>query len=293
MKEQKLVEMVRRLHGLVDNTDIEKKRNSQEHLGVFLSSTKEICYEEFQIEYMQAEWVKVNRPHMQQKIVLYCHGGGYCTGGRKYARTVTSKLAMATSMDIMVFDYRLAPENVYPAPLEDVLKAWDYLMLLGYGAKDIIVAGDSAGGNLALTLILQLIERKRMLPGGLLLFSPWTDMAFSGESFKNRQKQDPVLTQEYMYQIREAYVTDKDYMNPYISPIYGTMKGFPPTYIQVGENEILHSDAVRLYQKMLEEGVAVSLDEFEGMWHVFQMSPIKNAKSAIAKCAEFIFEICK
>ena len=89
-------------------------------------------------------------------IILYCHGGGYSAGSSVYARTLTSKLAMSTSMDVLSFDYRLAPENPYSAAVEDAVKVWDYLMLLGYGARDIIVVGDSAGGNLALALVHKL-----------------------------------------------------------------------------------------------------------------------------------------
>lgn len=292
-REQKLLDIIRRVHGLVDNPDIDKKRQSQEQIGSFLSNSKEITYKEFDIGGMPAEWVSVNRPHVKKFIILYCHGGGYCTGSAKYARTITSKLAMSTSMDVLAFDYRLAPEYPYPYALEDAMKAWDYLMLLGYGARDIIVAGDSAGGNLALTLLLRLKKEKRLLAKGLVLLSPWTDLTFSGLSFQKKAKYDPVLNQEYLYQIREAYADHQNYENPLISPLFGDMKGFPATYIQVGENEILYSDAIRLHKKMTEDNVSVRIDKFEKMWHVFQMSPFKKAYDAIDKCAEFICEICR
>lgn len=290
-REQKLLEMVRRIHGLLDNPDIEKKRHSQEQLGTFLSNTKEITYEEFMIEDIPAEWVFVNKAHRKDKVILYCHGGGYCTGSSKYARTLTSKLAMGTLMEVLSFDYRLAPENPYPAAGEDAMKVWNYLMLQGYGASDVILAGDSAGGNLALTLTLQLKNENRMLPGGLVLFSPWTDMTFSGTSFEKRAPKDPVLTTEYMYEIRKAYAPQGEFDSPGLSPLFGDMKGFPPTYIQVGENEILLSDATRLYRKLQEEQVKVFLDKYEKMWHVFQMSPGKKSQEAINKSVEFIFHI--
>ncbi|MBR6665509.1 MAG: alpha/beta hydrolase [Lachnospiraceae bacterium] len=292
-REQKLIELIRRVHGLVDSPDIEKKRQSQEQWGAFLGNTKEITYQEFTIENMTAEWVKVNRPHSKAKVILYCHGGGFTTGSTKYARTVTSKLAVATSMEVLVFDYRLAPEYPYPAALEDAVKAWNYLMLQGYGAEDVIVAGDSAGGNMALELVLKLEEEKRMLPKGLVLFSPWTDLTCSGISLKEREAVDPVLTPEYLYRIREEYAKGQNYEEPYLSPLFGDLKGFPPTYIQVGENEILYSDSVRLYKKLCEEKVMARIDRFDKMWHVFQMSPVKTAQEAINKCAEFIFGICK
>ena len=101
---------------------------------------------------------------MKKHVILYCHGGGYSTGSRIYARTLTTKLATSTSMDVFCFDYRLSPENPYPAALEDAMKAWDYLMLLGYGARDVIIAGDSAGGNLALSLVLKLKAKRKWIP---------------------------------------------------------------------------------------------------------------------------------
>lgn len=292
-REQKLIELIRRVHGLVDSPDIEKKRQSQEQWGAFLGNSKEITYQEFAIESMPAEWVVVNRPHVKRNVILYCHGGGYSTGSAKYARTITSKLALNTSMEVLAFDYRLAPENPYPAALEDAVKAWDYLMLCGYGARDIVVAGDSAGGNMALALVHKLKEEKRMLPKGLVLFSPWTDMTCGGESFLGRRSYDPVLTPEYLHQIRADYVKDENYANPYVSPLYGEFSNFPPTFVQVGENEILYSDAKRLKEEMEKQGVAVQFEEYDKMWHVFQMSPIKKAQEAIEKCAEFICEICR
>ena len=292
-KEQKLIELVRRVHGLVENPDIGKKRQSQEQLGTILGSTKEITYQAFVMDGMNAEWVKVNRPHTRKFIILYCHGGGYATGSAKYARTVTSKLALSTSMDVLAFDYRLAPEDPYPAAVEDAMKAWNYLMLLGYGARDIIVAGDSAGGNLALALVLKLKEEERLFPRGLILMSPWTDLTCSGESFLKNGELDPVLNAEYIYEIREHYASGQDLLNPLISPLFGELEGLPPTYIQVGENEILYSDATRLHERLVEANVSTRIDTFEKMWHVFQMTPFKTAYEAIDKCAEFIFEICR
>ena len=292
-REQKRIELVRRVHGLVGSDDIEKTRQSQEYIGTIFGSSREGEYREFRIEEMEAEWISVKRPHMKKYIILYCHGGGYSTGSTKYARTITSKLAMSTSMDVLAFDYRLAPENPYPAPLQDAMKAWNYLMLLGYGARDVIIAGDSAGGNLALALTMKLKEEKRLLPRGLVLMSPWTDLTCSGQSFLKRAAMDPVLDAEYLYKTIKNYAEGQNLTNPLISPLFGDFEGFPPTYIQVGENEILYSDSIRLHKKMSEANVSVKLDRFEGMIHVFQMIPFKTAYEAMDKSAEFIYEICR
>lgn len=287
------MQLIKRVHGLVENTDIEKHRQSQDQIGTILGNTKEIGYREIQIGDMNGEWVSVTRARMKKKVILYCHGGGYSTGSSLYARILTSKLAMSTSMDVLSFDYRLAPENPYPAAEEDVMKAWNYLMLLGYGARDVIITGDSAGGNLALNLVLQLKEEERLLPGGLVLMSPWTDLTCSGESMEAKAEVDPVLNREYIERMIAAYAEGRELTDPFISPLFGDFEGFPPTYIQAGENEILLSDALRLRKKLMEADVSVHMDIFPGMWHVFQMTPFKTAYEAMDKNAEFIFDICR
>ncbi len=292
-RNQNLMQLIRRMHGIVENSDLEKHRQSQDYIGAILGNTREISYREADIEGMYGEWVSVNRAHMKKYVILHCHGGGYSTGSSLYARTLTGKLASSTSMDVLCFDYRLAPEHPYPAALEDGMKAWNYLMLLGYGARDVIVTGDSAGGNLALALVHRLKQEGRLLPRGLVLMSPWTDLTSSGESFAAKAKLDPVLDKDYIDRMIAAYAEGQDVTNPLISPLFGDFHGFPPTYIQAGENEILLSDSERLYQALLEAKVSVKLEVFPGMWHVFQMSPLKTATEAMDKNAEFIYDICR
>ncbi len=295
-----LMNLIKRMHGVVENTDIEKHRQSQKYFGALLGSSKDVLIEDVDIhdhaktgDILQGEWVYVNRAHMKKYVILYCHGGGYSTGSRLYARTLTGKLAMSTSMDVLSFDYRLAPEHPYPAALEDAMKVWDYLMLLGYGARDVILAGDSAGGNLALALTLKLRKEKRLLPRGLVLMSPWTDLTSSGQSHKTKAQIDPVLNAAYLAEMIHNYAAQEDLTNPLISPLFGEYEGFPPTCIQVGENEVLQDDAKMLYQKLLKANVSVRLDIFPGMWHVFQMSPFKTAYEAMDRNAEFIYDICR
>lgn len=292
-KNQNLMNLIKMAHGLVEKPNLEKHRQSQDTLGAILGNTKDISYREVDISGMYGEWVSVNRAHIKKHVILHCHGGGYSTGSSLYARTLTSKLAASASMDVLCFDYRLAPENPYPAAEEDAMKAWNYLMLLGYGAKDVILTGDSAGGNMALALALRLKEEGRLLPAGIVLMSPWTDLTSSGESFETKAELDPVLNRAYIDRMIQAYAPDSDLKNPMISPLYGNFEGFPPTYIQVGENEILLSDARRLYQALVDANVSARIDIYPGMWHVFQMSPMKAAREAMNRNAEFIYDICR
>lgn len=285
--------LIRKVHGMIDNPDIEKHRHSQDQVGALLGNSKELSVRSIMIQDMTGEWISVNRAHMKKYVILYCHGGGYSTGSSLYARTLTTKLAESTSMDVLSFDYRLAPEHPYPAATEDAMKAWDYLMLLGYGARDVIVAGDSAGGNLALSLVLKLKQQRRLLPRGLVLLSPWTDLTSSGKTHETKAQLDPVLNADYLKRMIANYAPQEDLENPFISPLFGDFTGFPPTYIQAGDNEILLSDSTMLHKKMVQANVSVKIDVFKGMWHVFQMSPLKTAYEAMEKNAEFIFDICR
>lgn len=288
-----MMSLIRKVHGMIDHPDIEKQRHSQDQVGALFGNAKDVIIKPLKIENMEAEWICVDRVHMKKYVILYCHGGGYSTGSSVYARTLTTKLAASTSMDVLCFDYRLAPEFPYPAATRDAMKIWDYLMLLGYGARDIIIAGDSAGGNLALSLVLHLKEEKRLLPRGIVLLSPWTDLTSSGKSHVSRKERDPVLDEAYLNQMIKNYVSGEELKNPYISPLYGDFSGFPPTYIQVGDNEILLSDALELHKKMIKENVSAKIDVYQKMWHVFQMSPLKTSYEAMEKCAEFIYDICR
>lgn len=305
-KNANLMNLIKRVHGVVENTDIEKHRQSQDHFGALLGNSKDVIFEDVLIQaltgngasadgdgHIHGEWTYVNRAHMKKYIILYCHGGGYSTGSSLYARTLTGKLAASTSMDVLSFDYRLAPEHPYPAATEDAMQVWNYLMLLGYGARDIILAGDSAGGNLALSLTLKLKEEGRLLPRGLVLMSPWTDLTSSGKSYISKAEIDPVLNGAYLEKMIRNYAEGQELTNPLISPLFGDYVGFPPTYIQVGNNEILLDDSVMLYKKLLKANVSVKLEMFKGMWHVFQMSPFKTAYEAMDKNAEFIYDICR
>lgn len=305
-KNANLMNLIKRVHGVVENTDIEKHRQSQDHFGALLGTSKDVMIEDLEIrtaegtgitektnDCIHGEWTYVNRAHMKKYVILYCHGGGYSTGSSLYARTLTSKLAASTSMDVLSFDYRLAPEHPYPAAAEDAMQVWNYLMLLGYGARDIIVAGDSAGGNLALSLTLKLKAQGRLLPRGLVLMSPWTDLTSSGKSHASKAEIDPVLNASYLEEMIHNYADGQELTDPLISPLFGNYEGFPPIYIQVGSNEILLDDSVMLYKKLLKANVSVKLDMFKGMWHVFQMSPFKTAYEAMDKNAEFIYDICR
>lgn len=277
-----------------DSTDLEDlafQRKGQEVLGRLMSPPIGFSWEPFSLDEMPMAWVRPERGHDRSKVILYCHGGGYTSGNLGYARVLAAKMASATGCEVLAFQYRLAPEFPYPAALEDALAAWEYLMHQGWGARDIILAGDSAGGNLALELTLALKEQGRFLPGRLVLFSPWTDMTASGDSYKQREELDPMLTNRYIQSVRSAYAPDADYRQPCFSPLFGDLTGFPPTLIQVGEREILYSDSTRLQDALIAAGVPCVLQSWPDMWHVFQMFPLKSAGEAMTAVADFLHQL--
>lgn len=271
--------------------DLEKQRRSQDALGNMAASMSGLVWEPFTLAGMDAAWMRLSREHRRRRVILYCHGGGYTSGGLGFSKVLASKLTRATGMDTLAFDYRLAPEHPYPAAVEDALTAWGHLESLGIAPGDIVLEGDSAGGNLALVLCLKLREAGRGLPGALLLMSPWTDMTASGESLRGRAGIDPVLTPEYMYAVREAYAGGLDPSDCLLSPLFADFAGFPPALIQVGTHEILYSDAERLAERMLEAGADCRLEVWENMWHDFQMYPSKTASNAIQNMAHFLLEV--
>ena len=180
--------------------------------------------------------------------------------------------------------------EVIPAAVEDAVKAWDYLMYQGYGARDVVVAGDSAGGNLALVLTHLLKEAGRRLPRALILLSPWTDMTASGKSYQERAAIDPVLTVNYIHAVRDAYARDQDWSDFRLSPLFGDLKDFPPTLIQAGSSELLLSDSIRLRDRLVQAAVPCRLEVWTDLWHVFQMFPIKKATEAMESIGRFLLE---
>lgn len=288
---KRLMHIVRRIHGLIENDDIQKQRNSQDYLASILVKDKKYKFIPFNVNEMYCEWTECiydKEIKNSSSIIFYCHGGGYMTGSCLYAREITTKLSEMDICKVFSFNYRLAPENPYPAALNDAFVAWEYILSCGYVPEQVILAGDSAGGNLALALTLYLKQKKMHLPKGIILFSPWTDMTSSGQSYRSKELLDPVLTNAYIQKAIACYLKDTSAKNPFVSPLFGDLTGFPPVYIQVGDNEILFDDSYMLYDQLLKYDVYAKLDIFPGMWHVFQLSPTNAAKRAMKKVHDFI-----
>ena len=295
-EEKRLARMMKALKAIhsvssaesMEPEDLARQRAAQDILGRLAAPMVGMHWEPFELDGIKAAWVRPEWGHDRSQIILYCHGGGYTSGNLGYSRPLASKLSHATGWETLCFEYRLAPENPYPAAAEDAVRVWDHLMYQGYGARDVTVAGDSAGGNLALVLLHRLKAEGRQLPKRLVLMSPWTDMTASGESYKERAELDPTITMEYIQAVRAAYSGGADLSDPMLSPLFGDFAGFPPTLIQVGSNELLYSDSEQLMKRMRAAGVLCRMEEWKEMWHVFQMMPIKKAAEAMEHVGEFL-----
>lgn len=228
----------------------------------------------------------------QDYVILQLHGGGYM-GAVRNAYYVFAGLynEVSKGCNVLTLDYRVAPEHPYPAALEDALASYQWLLDKGYYGEQIIVAGDSAGGGLAMALCMYLKDHHMPMPGGVIAMSPWTDLTASGESYITNYEKDPLFgnTKESLIYVND-YAGDHDKMDCYISPLFGDFRGFPPMLIQVGSLEMLLSDSVSVAAKARQQGIRVRLSIYEGMFHVFQMAylNIPESKKAWAEVGKFI-----
>lgn len=227
-----------------------------------------------------------------REVVLQLHGGGYIGKIKNAYRDFAVLYAkMPGERAVLSVDYRVAPENPYPAALEDAYAAYEWLLEMGYKGNQIIIAGDSAGGGLALALCLYLKDKGLPLPKKLVLMSPWTDLAATGDSYETNFEKDPLFgntTDSMIYS--NAYYGENDPKIPYISPLYGDYEGLPPMLFQVGSAEMLLSDSARAAKKAKAAGCEVQLTIYDEMFHVFQlgMRKMKESRAAWKEVEEFI-----
>lgn len=246
----------------------------------------------FVMEYLQPEQAVTGR------VILQLHGGGYIGPMKNiYRRFAVRYSKLSYGADVLSPDYRVAPEHPFPAALEDAVYAYRWLLEeKGYRPEQIVVAGDSAGGGLALALCLYARDHSLPLPGGVVLMSPWTDVTLSGASYEANYERDPLFgnsRENMLYQC--SYIGDADPANPYLSPLFGDFSGFPPMLVQVGDYEVLLDDSRELARKVRTAGVKVRCSVYDGMFHVFQMGLdlIPESREAWEEVGEYLRIIYK
>jgi monoterpene epsilon-lactone hydrolase len=225
--------------------------------------------ESIDVDGIPAAWISPPEADAE-RVILYLHGGGYILGSLKSHRDLVARLSAAAGVRSLLIDYRLAPEHVFPAAIDDALTAYRWLLTRGTKPEHIVLAGDSAGGGLALALLQTLRDKDMPMPAGAVLFSPWTDLVGTVESRTSRNGVDPIFTKEAINALGRIYPGTEDAHNPLISPINADLRGFPPLLIDVGSDEVLLDDSLQVAEHARAANVPVELTVWDGMTHVFQ-----------------------
>ena len=250
----------------------------------------------------------VPRDEVRGGIILYIHGGGYTCGSLDYVRGCASMICAELGIKVFAPEYRLAPEHPYPAAIEDVHAAYRWVMDMGYTPDRIVLAGESAGGGLCYALCQRLRESGDPMPAGIVAHSPWCDLSLVGESYEYNKEKDPSLTKKRLEFFTDCYlfgdstadakpnrhVSVKDSekkKNPYVSPVYGDLRGMPPSLILAGESEILRSDAERMHTALRGQGSKSTLHVKADMWHAYLMYSLESNKEDYDLISGFLKKI--
>ncbi len=234
------------------------------------------------------EWVSADGPALPSATMLYLHGGGYIACSSITHRPITGNFAKR-GFTVFAPNYRLAPEHVFPAALDDALAVYKALLAGGAAPGRLVLAGDSAGGGLVLATLLATKSAELPMPAAALLFSPWTDLAATGESLRFNLKRDPMLQGDRVAEVAGLYTGNEDPKNPLVSPLYGDLAGLPPLCIQVGEGEVLLDDSRRLAERAKAAGVKVELKIWRKMPHVWQLfqNLLPEARASLTEAGDF------
>lgn len=236
------------------------------------------------------EWVEpASGPVAHDRALLYLHGGGYIGCSPLTHRPLTAALALALRRPVLALDYRLAPEHPFPAALDDAIEGWRALVAR-YAPGRLAIAGDSAGGGLALATMLRLRDMGEALPAAAALFSPWTDLAMTGASIHENAARCAMFFPEDFALGADAYAGDQPRTNPLISPVYADFAGLPPLLIHVARDEALRDDGLRVAERAREAGVVVEQRAFAHVAHVWQLcaAVMPEARTSVAATARFI-----
>ena len=237
---------------------------------------------------LSMDWVTLDEVE-QDRVIIYLHGGGYVVGTPEAYRDICWRLAEAAGCRVLFVDYRLAPENPFPAAVEDATAAYRWLLDQGFSPNNIAICGDSAGGGLSTALLVNLKNLGLPQPGCAMLMSPWVDLSCSGDSVTEFDGVDCMLTARSLNTMAEKYLGDRDRQAPLASPLFADLSGLCPISVHVGSQEVLYSDAERLVEKVLAAGGKADLEVWNKMPHVFPVfaSRIPEGRVALEKMASF------
>ena len=285
-----VLEMIRVRSAEVRHT-IEDHRLSYERIMSVLPMDDDIETERVGVNGTPAEWISA--PESQEnRVILYLHGGGYLFGSARTHRVMLAHMARASKARVLALDYRLAPEIPFPAPVEDSVSAYRWLLDQGISAKKMVIGGDSAGGGLAIAALVALRSVGEPMPAAGVCISAWTDMESTGQSHTTNAESDPSVSKERLLKIAKVYLAGKDPTAPLASPIHADLTGLPPLLLQVGSIEVLLDDSTLLKSRAKAAGVSVEMEVWDDMPHVWHhYAPIlPEARKAIGRIGEFVLE---
>lgn len=279
--------LLRRLFAGWTEGPIARQRAWQEQRARFAPLPRQIACQPVTINDVPGEWIIP--PNTTNGTMLYLHGGAYNLGSVNASRDLIARLSAATRCKTLAIDYRLAPEHPFPAALTDATAVYHWLLTKGISVNRLFLAGDSAGGGLAIATLLALRDGGTPLPAGALCLSPWVDLALTGAAIRDKAAVDPILDAASLARYAAAYAGGAGLTSPYVSPLYADLRGLPPLLIQAGSDEILLDDATRLAQKGRQAGVAVTLRIWDGLFHVFPAVPfLPETRQALQEAARFV-----
>jgi epsilon-lactone hydrolase len=267
-----------------------ERRQRLDEVGSFWPVADDVKLDAVDLDGVRGEW-SIVRGNDTSRVLLFFHGGGYCSGSVLSHRRMVTEAGRAAGTRTLAVGYRLAPENPFPAAFEDALTAWRYVRNQGVAAGRIAVGGDSAGGGLTVALINRLRDAGEELPGCAWLVSPWTDLTMSGETLATKDQVDPIIHKGYLGELADAYLpAGTDRQDPQVSPLYADLKGLPPTMIQVGSAETLLADATRFAAAAGAADVRVTLEIWPQMihaWHLWN-AHLEPGRRALGNAGTFI-----
>ena len=287
----RMMKAIRKTFYVEDNL-VEVWRKGLNTITAALFLPEDVKTESFDIRGVPVKWISTPET-IQERVLYFLHGGGHVSGSIKTHQEFAARLARVAKARVIMIDYRLAPEHPFPAGLEDAVKAYKWLVNdEKIDPKNMIIGGDSAGGNLALATLLKLRELNLELPAAAILISPWTDMLGTGESMRTKVEVDPFISPIAGEFFAQLYARDRDLRNPLISPLYGDLQGLPPLFIQVGTAEVLLDDSIRLAKRAKAAGVEVDLDVWEGMIHDFAIfaAVVPESQQGIENIGKFLLK---
>ncbi len=270
---------------------ITEQRARQEKSARFFRYPKQVQSQVIYLAGVSSEWIE--NPDSTAGTILYLHGGAYALGSVNTHRELIARLVISTRCKALAINYRRAPENPFPAALEDTLSAYQWLLSQGHDPSRIFIAGDSSGGGLAIAALLALRANDSPLPAGAFCLSPWLDLTLSGNTISKNARLDPLLSASILEVYASLYAGTSKATDPLISPLFADLRNLPPIHLQSGANEILLDDSVRFYEKARQAGVDVTLKIWPELFHVFQLfSFLPETAESFKQVGIFVNRIC-